>query len=923
MSIRVFVSSTFTDLRAHRARAILQLRSAGFHVDPMEDWPAEATEPTHFCPERVRDCRLCVLLVSFRRGWVPDGANRSITQLEYDEAARLGIDVLPFLLADDAPGWPEEHDQRADPTVRAWRDEVRPQSGSERFHFGTAPASIDLPLAAALARWQDRQEERRRLADYLNCVRDAHRSINFLGLPTFKENPDVEIADLFVEPALAAHFADPDRPPGDWAGVAPLFDVVDRNPRLVVLGDPGTGKSTLVNWIVHQLARDGRTPWKARFGDPIPLPFVLRDLGIGRGITWDALLDKFLARPGHNLLKRDHLVRLLENGAAMPFLDGLDEIGDVATRRDLRDAVHDGLRRYPNCRWLLTSRIVGYDEVPFHLLAEAADALPTDARWRDAAQPMVVCYAAPFDDPRIEEFAGKWYALRERDPFKVARGAKDLVDAVRRDPDTLRLGRVPNLLTMMALVHRVKAALPHGKALLYEYVAEAYLETIDKYRKMPGDADRLRDKKRWLGRVAFEMQLRRAAARTDQWEQANAIVVDGAAVRGWIAAAMTDSDGAPDPDDPARFLDRVRRRSGLMIERSPDRFAFTHLSFLEYFAAVYLRESVTSAEWLTGDEVAPGTSAADLRRYGNQTTWQVALVFLFELLGEESRMGRKKVREAVFGPDWEVVGLADVRRAPPAVLLLTQLGIDPHVGWEPAARTTARDRCLDWIVALQRQGWTLSGSEILRAYLSGERDSLIERLGCLAERWARGDVDFLYLDGTAIADVGPLSRLRALKVLSLERTRVTDLSPLAGLTNLGFLYLDGTGVSDLSSLAALGGLELLSLENTRVGNLDPLAGLTGLQVLSLENTPVTNLRPLAGLRALKVLFLGHTAVRDLRPLAALTGLRELRLEGTQVADLTPLRGLDGLQVLFLQDTPVSEIEIWRLKARLPELHISR
>jgi uncharacterized protein DUF4062 len=50
MSIKVFVSSTYVDLKEHRQRVIAQLRRAGYHVDPMEDWTfrcgrAEAVQP--------------------------------------------------------------------------------------------------------------------------------------------------------------------------------------------------------------------------------------------------------------------------------------------------------------------------------------------------------------------------------------------------------------------------------------------------------------------------------------------------------------------------------------------------------------------------------------------------------------------------------------------------------------------------------------------------------------------------------------------------------------------------------------------------------------------------------------------------------------------------------------------------------------
>jgi hypothetical protein len=88
------------------------------------------------------------------------------------------------------------------------------------------------------------------------------------------------------------------------------------------------------------------------------------------------------------------------------------------------------------------------------------------------------------------------------------------------------------------------------------------------------------------------------------------------------------------------------------------------LSFQEYFAAVYLADWVTSAEWLMGEEVPPGTAAADLQRYAADATWQETLVFLFELLAGETPRGKQKIREAVFGPDWSVVTAAGSRGHP-------------------------------------------------------------------------------------------------------------------------------------------------------------------------------------------------------------------------------------------------------------------
>src|ERR1017187_1419974 len=102
--IRAFVSSTYIDLKEHRQYVIDRLMRAGVTVDPMEMWTAAGDEPKELSKERVRDCDICVLLVGFRRGFVPRGEERSITQMEFDEARKNDdMELLVFLAKEDAP----------------------------------------------------------------------------------------------------------------------------------------------------------------------------------------------------------------------------------------------------------------------------------------------------------------------------------------------------------------------------------------------------------------------------------------------------------------------------------------------------------------------------------------------------------------------------------------------------------------------------------------------------------------------------------------------------------------------------------------------------------------------------------------------------------------------------------------------------
>ena len=376
---------------------------------------------------------------------------------------------------------------------------------------------------------------------YLANVRDWQGYIRFLGLPDRRENPDIVIDRLFVAPLVTRRYVSPDENPENWTGEAEtLIDALAEDSPLVLLGDPGIGKSTFLNFVTWLFSRPATNALIERLGWYLPLPMVLRELPVRRVRDFDGLLEAFLGREMSAPLlgdERRYLMQTLEEGRAFLLLDGIDELGGREARENLRSAVFDGIARYPACRWLLTSRIIGYEEAPFdreHVRPDreaspegsAAELRRTPPRrgpgehhrtlmdiesvstervirrfaGRESARGRAaVRYIAPFDDRRIASFAHNWYVYREAAATRAGANANHLVRAVHADESILRLARVPNLLTMMALIHRIEATLPHGRALLYERIAEAYLESIDKFRGISSSPHDLPRKKGWLG----------------------------------------------------------------------------------------------------------------------------------------------------------------------------------------------------------------------------------------------------------------------------------------------------------------------------------------------------------------------------------------------------------------------------------------
>ena len=762
------------------------------------------------------------------------------------------------------------------------------------------------------------------LRSYLSNVRDWHGYIRFLGLPDRRDHPDIIIDRLFVPPLLTDRYVSADDNPADWIGGAEtLMTALAIDKPMVLLGDPGTGKSALVNYLVWLLSRPAENGLVARIGWRLPVPMVLRDLHL-KGVTdFHGLLQAFLRHAMSAPLRDDtFLHEALVTGQAFILLDGIDEIGHINAREKIRRAVFDGFARYPRCRWLLTSRIVGYNEVPFDRHEVDNRDVDFDAgniykigridnlvvkRSRIAFPPDVEKrYIAPFDSSRIKAFARRWYDVREAAAVRAGEDASHLVEAVHADEGILRLARIPHLLTIMALIHRIEATLPQERALLYDRIAESYLESIDKYRGIYSGAADLPFKKRWLARVGYEMQRRRDAQCARAGPDRSEILVDTDDVLGWIRAEM-ERHPVPGADTPEEFLQFVKRRSGLLLPRGEDRYAFIHLSFQEYFAAHALKREITTPTWIRDETSQLGFRSKSLADWGRKLAWTETFVFLFEMLSSEEDW-HDDLRDRVFGKNFSFFCTTDLTYE--LSVLVSRLAKYRRSRFTPS-------EILDTICnqSSRNQIRSLSLGRIQISDLTP-----IARLTSLRD---------LSLQGTQVSDAAPLAHLTSLRDLSLRRTQVSDAAPLAHLTSLQYLSLDDTPVSDATPLAHLTSLRDLSLRRTRVSDTTPLTRLTSLQDLSLSATPVSNLAPLARLTSLQYLSLSatpvsdatplarltslwylsldETLVSDLTPLARLTSLQYLRLNGSQVSDLMPLEHLNSLQRLWLDDTEVSDL----------------
>ena len=184
-----------------------------------------------------------------------------------------------------------------------------------------------------------------------------------------------------------------------------------------------------------------------------------------------------------------------------------------------------------------------------------------------------------------------------------------------------------------------------------------------------------------------------------------------------------------------------------------------------------------------------------------------------------------------------------------------------------------------------------------------------------------------------LSDLSPLAGLTDLTYLNIPIGDVENLDALSGLTKLTDLLLYGNThtwedihflrpladlqrlaldnqvfhLQDLSDLSGLTELRELSLNLEGMGSLDGLEHLTQLQELQLSadfaTGAVPDLAPLSSLTSLNRLLLSvpYDAAVSLEPLGALTQLRDLYFSGgIRNNDLSPLGNLANLQSLQLR-----------------------
>jgi HEAT repeat protein len=382
--------------------------------------------------------------------------------------------------------------------------------------------------------------------------------------------------------------------------------------RLVIVGVPGSGKTTLMRWLALTFAQNLQGE-PERLGitfkhSRLPLVIELRRLArwIEEPARWPGAaglapeLARFIADDPrfHGEIKAP-IQSAIERGSCLLLFDGLDEVANPALRRRIAESIGSFARvdQGGSNLILVTSRPSGFRDV-------------------DLGPNFQISEVQPFTPEDVRQFLGQWYATAYGE--RSRQDAAALVEEVESKDRIAALATNPLLCSVIAIVYRKGGQLPNRRVELYEECCKVLLETWDKARgvERPIALEGLdwSSKLALLGELAFWMH-----------EQGEEVVVGRDEAVGQLRAPLAKLRQVSEAEagvEAENFVAAIEDQAGLIQGRGDGTLEFPHRTFQEYLAARHIAEQ-------------PGDGAIDLvMPHLNEAWWhEVHLLTLGRLGG--------------------------------------------------------------------------------------------------------------------------------------------------------------------------------------------------------------------------------------------------------------------------------------------------
>ena len=345
--------------------------------------------------------------------------------------------------------------------------------------------------------------------------------------------------------------------------------------RVVVLGQPGIGKSTLARKLAFDHSEEDSK-------HAVTIIVVLRDLMSNREHR-PSILSYIadLCRSGLQLSDADTgLVNyLLLGGDLNVIFDGLDEVIDPEGYAWITQAISSFCLEYKAAGVTVTCRDQGFDPGLFQSFAIVA--------------------LQPFSNEQVRIYAEQWFALDDELGDDQRRAA--VSDLIEQTEATHDLRSIPLLLTLMCVIFASEGSIPSSRSEVYQRCANLYFRDWDAWRRIA--ATELISK--LPASILFDA-FSFLASQIFGDSELSGKGISASQIRGSLVRFFAERElfSAGEERDTAKAMaDFITGRAWLMDkvgrnEYGQTLFQFTHRTFLEYFVAEHHVRTAQSAQSL-------------------------------------------------------------------------------------------------------------------------------------------------------------------------------------------------------------------------------------------------------------------------------------------------------------------------------------